>query len=77
MNRNFRVILANPAGATLGSQKTATVTIVDNDQGFQFEFASIRGRDAGVDGRCAPGTDDTNSTVTVDFATPSVRGQRS
>ena len=63
--------LANPVGATLGSQKTATVTIVDNDQGFQFEFASYSvAEDAGVVRiGVLRGTDDTNSTVTVDFAT--------
>jgi len=41
--------LANPAGASLGFQKTATVTIVDNDQGFQFDFASyFVAEDAGL-----------------------------
>src|SRR5260370_40504741 len=39
-NRAFRVTLSNPSGGTLGSTKTATVTIVDNDQGFQFESAA-------------------------------------
>src|ERR1041385_55365 len=37
-NRTFRVTLGNPVGASLGSQKTATITVVDNDQGFQLEF---------------------------------------
>src|SRR5439155_8839922 len=40
VNKTFRVTLSNPVGATLGSQKTATVTIVDNDQGFQFDLAN-------------------------------------
>src|SRR6185295_17609086 len=39
-NRIFRVTLANPMGASLGSQTTNAVTIVDNDQGFQFDSAS-------------------------------------
>jgi hypothetical protein len=48
-NKNFHVTLTNPTGALLGFQKTATVTIVDNDQGFQFEFASYSvAEDAGV-----------------------------
>jgi hypothetical protein len=73
-NRTFRVTLANPAGATLGSQKTATVTIVDNDQGFEFESAIYTAaEDAGVVRiGVKRGTDDTNSTVTVDFATSDV-----
>src|SRR5262249_25665065 len=39
-NRTFRLTLANPVGITLGSQRTATVTIIDNDQGFEFDVAS-------------------------------------
>src|SRR5439155_17195110 len=38
-NRTFRVTLAKPAGASLGTQRTTAVTIVDNDQGFEFEAA--------------------------------------
>jgi poly(3-hydroxybutyrate) depolymerase len=70
-SRNFRVTLANPVGASLGSQKTATVTIVDNDQGFQFDSTSYSvAEDAGVVRiGVLRGTDDTNSIVTVDFAT--------
>ncbi|MBI3848971.1 MAG: alpha/beta fold hydrolase [Verrucomicrobia bacterium] len=70
-NRTFRVTLSNPVGLTLGSQKTTTVTIVDNDQGFAFESASYSvAEDAGaVQIRVLRGTDDTNSTATVDYAT--------
>jgi polyhydroxybutyrate depolymerase len=70
-NRNFRVTLANPTGASLGDTKAITVTVVDNDQGFQFDFTSQAvSEDVGV----VPigvlrGTDDTNSTVAVDLAT--------
>jgi dienelactone hydrolase len=36
-NETFRVMLGNPTGeARLGSQRTATVTILDNDPGVQF-----------------------------------------
>jgi uncharacterized protein (DUF1800 family) len=38
--KTFRVTLSNPAGVTLGTTKAATVTIRDNDQGFQFERAT-------------------------------------
>src|SRR5258708_4715519 len=36
-NKTFRVTLINPVGAMLGGESTTIVTIVDNDQGFQFE----------------------------------------
>ncbi len=70
-NRTFRVTLSNPTGTTLGGTKTTTVTIVDNDQGFQFESATDSvAEDAGaVFLRVLRGSDDTNSVVTVDFAT--------
>ena len=69
-NRSFRVTLANPLGVTLGSQRTETIAILDNDQGFQFDLANYTvAEDAGV-ARIGVlrGTDDTNSTVSVDFA---------
>jgi len=70
-NRTFGVTLSNPVNATLGSQKTATVTIVDNDQGFAFDRSSYSvAEGAGVARICVlRSTDDTNSTITVDFAT--------
>jgi hypothetical protein len=39
-DRTFRATLSNPTGGTLGNTKTTTVTIVDNDGGFQFESAT-------------------------------------
>jgi hypothetical protein len=36
-NRVFRVTLSNPTNQVLGAQRTATVTIVDNDTGVQFQ----------------------------------------
>jgi polyhydroxybutyrate depolymerase len=70
-NRLFRATLANPVGGSLGSQITATVTIVDNDQGFQFQSPSYTvTQDAGVvQLGVSRGTDDTNSTVSVEFFT--------
>jgi poly(3-hydroxybutyrate) depolymerase len=70
-NRAFRVTLSNPTGTTLGGTSNTTVTIADNDQGFQFESATYTvTEDAGaVLIRVLRGTDETNSTVTVDYAT--------
>jgi poly(3-hydroxybutyrate) depolymerase len=70
-NRTFKVNLANPTNATLGTQKTASVTIVDNDQGFQFASAAYTvAEDAGAALiSVLRGTDDTNSTVTVNYDT--------
>ena len=63
--------MSNPVGVSLGATKTTTVTIMDNDQGFQFESAKYDvAEDAGVALiGVLRGTDDTNSTVTVDLAT--------
>ena len=73
-NETFRVTLSNPTGGTLGSTKTTTVTIVDNDQGFQFESATYSvAEDAGaVLISVLRGDDDTNSAATVDYATSDV-----
>jgi poly(3-hydroxybutyrate) depolymerase len=70
-SRTFRATLSNPAGVTLGLQKTMSITILDNDQGFQFETNSYTvSEDAGAAlVRVLRGTDDTNSTATVDVAT--------
>lgn len=73
-SRSFRVTLSNPTGGTLGATKTATVTIVDNDQGFQFESSTYSvAEDAGA--ALVPvlrASDDTNATVNVDYATTDV-----
>ncbi|MBI4324261.1 MAG: hypothetical protein HY674_03265 [Chloroflexi bacterium] len=70
-NKTFRATLSNPVGATLGNTKTTTMTIVDNDQGFQFDSATYTvAEDAGVARiHVLRGSDHTNSTVTVDYAT--------
>jgi len=70
-NRSFRVILSNPSGSTLGSAKSATVTIVDNDQGCEFETAVVQVvEDAGVALlKVTRGTDDIGSVFAVDVAT--------
>jgi poly(3-hydroxybutyrate) depolymerase len=70
-NKTFRATLSNPVGATLGSQKTITVTIVDNDPGFQFETNIYYvAEDAGVALiGVRRGTDATNDSVAVDVTT--------
>lgn len=70
-NRSFRVTLSNAVGASLGQSKTTTITIVDDDQGFQFESANYTvGEDAGAAlVRVLRGTDDTSGTITVECAT--------
>lgn len=70
-NKSFRATLSNPVGVTLGIQTTATITIVDDDQGFQFEFGNYSvAEDAGMARiQVLRGTDDTSSTVAVDVAT--------
>ena len=70
-NKTFRVSLSNPVGATLGSQKTTTVTIVDNDAGFQFEtnrYDVVEDAGVALIG-VRRGTDATNVSVAVDVTT--------
>jgi len=71
LNKTIRVNLSNPVGANLASQKTATITIVDNDQGFAFATNNYWVvEDAGVAlVGVLRGTDATNSAVTVDLTT--------
>lgn len=38
--KTFRVTLSNPSGGLLGPRTTTTVSILDNDPGLGFEFAS-------------------------------------
>ncbi len=55
-NKTFRVTLSNPVGVSLGTTKTATVTIMDNDQGFAVRVRQLlcgRGRGRGADRRVA------------------------
>ncbi len=69
-SETFRVTLSNPTNQILGTQKIATITILDNDQGFQFEWASYSvAEDAGVARiRLLRGSEE-NLAATVDFAT--------
>jgi len=72
--RTFRLTLSNPTGTTLGGTKTTTVTIVDNDQGFQFESASCTvAEDAGTVRIGVLRGSDENIPATVDYATADIR----
>src|SRR4029450_8063527 len=73
VNETFRLTLSNPTNATLGGTKTTTVTIVDNDGGFQFESATYSlAEDAGAVLINVTRGDDTNSAASVDYATSDV-----
>jgi poly(3-hydroxybutyrate) depolymerase len=70
VNETFRVTLSTPTNATLGSTKTTTVTIVDNDGGFEFESATYSvAEDAGAVLINVTRGDDTISAASVDYAT--------
>jgi hypothetical protein len=68
--KTFRVILNNPTNAVLGTRKTATVSITDNDVGVQFQFATYSvAEDAGAVLIGVVRGDDGTLPVTVDWAT--------
>ncbi len=70
LNETFRITLSNPTGGTLGGTITTTVTIMDNDQGLQFESATYSvAEDAGAVLITVTRGDDTNSAASVDYAT--------
>lgn len=69
-NETFRITLSNPTGATRGSTKTTTVTIVDNDGGFQLGSTSYSvAEDAGTVLITLTRGDETNLPASVDYAT--------
>jgi dienelactone hydrolase len=71
-NKTFRLTLSNPTGGgVLGGRRAATVTIVDNDPGVQFESRQYCTReDAGaMTVRVLRGHDVDRPAFTVDFAT--------
>ena len=72
-DRTFRVTLSHPTGGTLGATTTTTATIVDNDQGFQFE--SARGtvaEDAGAALISVLRGSDASLPATVDYASTDI-----
>jgi len=67
--KTFNVILSNPTNAGLGTLRTNTVSITDNDAGVQFVSASISvAEDAGVVQVGVVRCDDGTLPVTVDLA---------
>ena len=71
-NKTFRLTLGNPTGGgALGSLKTATVTIVDNDPGVQFESNQylIQENDGALTVKVFRGNDVDLASFTADYAT--------
>jgi len=73
-NRTFRITMSNPVNGMLGCTPITTVTIVDNDPGFEF---AATGYSVSEDGGSVligvrRGNDDTSLAVTVDYATSDV-----
>src|SRR5262245_8719553 len=68
----FRVTLTNPTNQVLGVQKSATVRILDNDPGVQFQPTNqywIAGNEGALTLTVARGNDSDLAPFTVDFAT--------
>jgi poly(3-hydroxybutyrate) depolymerase len=71
-SETFRVTLSSPTGgATLGSQTNATITILDNDPGVQFEFnrAWVSEQAGALTVRVVRGNDVRRTPFTVGFGT--------
>jgi len=71
-NKTFRVTLSNPSGGgVLGSQRAATVTILDNDAGVQFESNRywVREDEELLTVKVLRGSDVDLPPFTVDYAT--------
>jgi hypothetical protein len=71
-SETFRVTLSNPTNQVLGAQKTATVTIVDNDAGVQFQPRNrywIGENEGALTLTVVRGNDGNAGPFTVDFAT--------
>ncbi|MHC1766225.1 MAG: Calx-beta domain-containing protein [Verrucomicrobiia bacterium] len=70
-SETFRLYLTNVAGTVLGSPAAATITIVDNDPGVQFEFNKywVREIDGVLTVRVVRGNDGELGAVAVDYAT--------
>jgi poly(3-hydroxybutyrate) depolymerase len=73
-NRTFRITMSNPVNGMLGCTPITTVTIVDNDPGFEFEAASYSVAEDGgsVLIGVRRGNDDTSPPVSVNYATSDV-----
>jgi dienelactone hydrolase len=70
-NRTFRLYLTNATGQVLGSPTSATITILDNDPGIQFESSQywVRENDGALTVRILRGNDVAFPPFTIDYAT--------
>jgi len=70
-NKTFRFYLTNATGVVLGSPKTATITIVDNDPGVQFDYNKywIRENEGLLTVKVVRGNDVDLPPFSVDYAT--------
>ena len=71
-DETFLVTLSNPTNASLGSQKTATVTILDNDAGVQFQpayFSRVAENEEARTLTVVRGNDGNLGPITVNYAT--------
>jgi N-acetylneuraminic acid mutarotase len=71
-HETFRVTLSNPTNQVLGAQKSATVTVRDNDAGVQFQPLNrywIAENEAALVLTVVRGNDGSLGPFTVDFAT--------
>jgi dienelactone hydrolase len=70
-SQTFRLYLTNVAGTVLGSPTAATITIVDNDPGVQFEYNKywVRENDGVLTVRVLRGNDVELPPFAVDYAT--------
>jgi hypothetical protein len=75
----FRLTLSNPTNQVLGTQKTATVTIFNNDPGVQFEFSQywVQENEVALTVKVLRGNDVNLPLFTVDFATTNLTALRS
>jgi dienelactone hydrolase len=70
-NKRFSLSLTNPTGMVLGTVKSATITIVDNDPGVQFDYSTywVSENEREFTVRILRGNDIELGAFTVDYAT--------
>ncbi|MCL4179113.1 MAG: hypothetical protein KJ072_15395 [Verrucomicrobia bacterium] len=70
-NETLQLYLTNAPAGMLGAAKTATITLVDNDPGVQFEFKRewVHETDGAVEVKVIRGNDGGLGPFTVDYAT--------
>jgi predicted dienelactone hydrolase len=70
-NKTFQFQLSDPTGIKLGPTQSATITLIDNDPGVEFEFSQywVQENDATLSIRVLRGSDVDLPPFTVNFAT--------